>query len=135
MEISARVDSSAVAHRVTLRSDAATQTLAVPAKPGGRGSAVNGGEVLMLALATGYCNDLYREAERLGLAIDGAQVDATADFEARGLAASNIRYRATVRSAASAADIERLMRQTDAVAEVHNTVRTGVPVQWLPAPP
>ena len=34
-------------------------------KSPGRGSAVNGGEFLVLALATCYCNDLYREAERL----------------------------------------------------------------------
>jgi hypothetical protein len=31
-----------------------------------------------------------------------------------------------VTSSAPAADIERLLRETDAVAEVHNTIRAGV---------
>jgi hypothetical protein len=26
--------------------------------------------------------------------------------------------------------IEQLLRETDAVAEVHNTLRSGVPVRW-----
>ena len=33
---------------------------------------------------------------------------------------------------ARTADIEELLRQTDAVAEVHNPVRTGVGVALLP---
>ena len=81
----------------------------------------------MLALATCYCNDLYREAERLRIPIERAQVEATAEFPGVGLAATNIRYRAVVRSSASAEAIALLLRETDAVAEVHNTVRAGVP--------
>jgi uncharacterized OsmC-like protein len=83
----------------------------------------------MLALATCYCNDLYREAERLGIPIEGVQVEATAEFPGVGLAATNIRYRAVVTSSASAEAIARLLRETDAVAEVHNTIRSGVPVE------
>jgi uncharacterized OsmC-like protein len=89
---------------------------------------VNGGELLMLALATCYCNDLYREAARLGIALDGVEVHASARFEGIGLAASDIRYRAKVSSSASAEQIATLLRTTDTVAEIHNTVRTGVPV-------
>ena len=96
------------------------------------GSAVNGGELLMLALATCYCNDLYREAARLGIALDGVQVEASAEFPGVGLAATTIRYRAHVTSAAGAEAIAQLLRETDAVAEVHNTVRAGVPVELLP---
>jgi hypothetical protein len=47
------------------------------------------------------------------------------------LAASNISYRATVSSPASAEKVAELLRVTDAVAEVHNTVRSGVPVTLL----
>jgi organic hydroperoxide reductase OsmC/OhrA len=107
------------------------RTLDIPAQPGGRGSAVNGGEFLMLALATCYCNDVYREAARLHLPIDAVEVEAVADFEGIGLAATNIRYRARVSSPASADDIAALLGATDAVAEIHNTVRQGVPVQLL----
>lgn len=89
---------------------------------------MNGGEFLMLALATCYCNDLYREAQRLGIAIDGAQVQASAEFAGVGLAASDICYTASISSSASTDDIARLLRETDVVAEVHNTIRAGVPV-------
>jgi organic hydroperoxide reductase OsmC/OhrA len=129
MEISATVTSSASAHEVSVRTGSSTQSLAVPAKAVGRGSSVNGGEFLMLALATCYCNDLYREAERLGIPIEGTQVEATAEFPGVGLAATNIRYHAVVKSSVSAETVAQLLRETDAVAEVHNTVRSGVPVE------
>lgn len=82
----------------------------------------------MLALATCYCNDLYREAERLGLSLESVEVDATAEFPGIGLAATNIRYRARVTSSAPATAVNELLRRTDTVAEIHNTVRAGVPV-------
>lgn len=128
MRISATVDSSAAGHAVSVETAGSAQALAIPAKPSGQGSAVNGGELLMLALATCYCNDLYREAQRLGIPIDGAHVQASAEFAGVGLAASDIRYTASIHSSACAGDIARLLRETDAVAEVHNTIRAGVPV-------
>ena len=90
----------------------------------------------MLALATCYCNDLYREAARLGLQIDAVEVEAQAEFEGVGLAAGNVRYRARIESAEPAAHIESLLAQTDVVAEVHNTLRAGTVVvreHWPPA--
>ena len=128
MEISATVRNGADEHAVTVRTGTARQSLPIAAKTAGRGSAVNGGEFLMLALATCYCNDLYREAERLGLSIERVEVEASADFGGVGLAATNIRYRATVASTAPDSAIADLLRRTDAVAEVHNTLRRGVPV-------
>jgi organic hydroperoxide reductase OsmC/OhrA len=128
MEISATVRNSADQHEVQVRTNTATQSLRVPSKPAGGGSAVNGGEFLMLALATCYCNDLYREAAHLGLTLRSIEVDATADFPGVGLAATNIRYRARVTSDAPAGAIFEFLRRTDAVAEIHNTVRSGVPV-------
>lgn len=133
MEISATVRNRPGTHEALVRTGTTTQPLAIAAKATGRGSAVNGGELLMLALATCYCNDLYREADRLGIAIDGVDVEASADFAGVGLAASNIRYRATVSSTAPAETIATLLRETDAVAEIHNTIRAGVPVALEPS--
>jgi hypothetical protein len=82
----------------------------------------------MLAPATCYCNDLYREAARLGIHVESVEVEASADFPGVGLAAANIGYRAKISSPASATDIAELLRITDAVAEIHNKVRSGVPV-------
>jgi len=131
MEISATVKNAENRHEVTVRTETASQSLAIPAKPTGKGSAVNGGELLMLALATCYCNDLYREAARLNIPIDGVEVEASAEFPGVGLAATNISYRARVSSSADASTIADLLRQTDAVAEVHNTIRTGAAVALL----
>ena len=132
MQIAASVVSSAARHEVTIRTGQSIQPLLVAPKKGGLGSSVNGGEFLMLALATCYCNDLYREAERLGIPIQGAEVEASGEFLGVGLAASNISYRAKVHSSAPAGDVQRLLRETDAVAEVHNTIRSGVPVRLVP---
>jgi organic hydroperoxide reductase OsmC/OhrA len=130
MQISATVVSAPGQHAVSVRTGEKAQSLAVQPKTGG-GSAVNGGEFLMLALATCYCNDLFREAGGLGIELQQVEVEATATFAGVGLAASNVRYRARVQSSASPEAVARLLRQTDAVAEVHNTVRTGVPVELV----
>jgi uncharacterized OsmC-like protein len=131
MLICATVRNSPTQHEVFVRTGEVTQPLAVPSRPSGKGSAVNGGEFLMLALATCYCNDIYREAERLNIPVEGVVVEATADFPGIGLAATNIRYNVVVSSPAKAEDLADLVRQTDAVAEVHNTIRAGAAVSLV----
>ena len=131
MRIAASVSNRDRDHRVTVTTADVSQTLPISAKDVGRGSSVNGGEFLMLALATCCCNDIYREAERLGIAVDAVDVEAEADFDGVGLAARNIRYRVRVQSPASRPVIEQLLRQTDAVAEVHNTLRSGAAVSLM----
>lgn len=131
MKISATVKNAGDSHQVTVATAGAVKSLDIPGKRDARGSDVNGGELLMLALATCYCNDIYREASRLEIPVNAVEVEATADFEGVGLAAVNIQYRAMVSSPADKGQIERLLRETDAVAEVHNTVRAGVPVQLV----
>lgn len=128
MQISASVRHSSAGLETVIRTGDASRALTIPAKADAPGSAVNGGKLLMLALATCYCNDLYREAVRLGIAVDGVEVEASARFAGVGLAASDIRYRVRVDSPADGATIADLIRCTDAVAEVHNTLRAGVPV-------
>jgi organic hydroperoxide reductase OsmC/OhrA len=130
MQISATVVNSPGQHAVSVRSGDNAQSLPIPAKAAG-GSGVNGGEFLMLALATCYCNDLYREADRLGISLQHVEVEASATFAGIGLAASDVRYRAKVQSTASPQVVAQLLRETDAVAEVHNTLRKGVSVLLL----
>ena len=132
MQISACVRNSGQAHGVSVSTAGIARQIAVPAKSEGRGSSVNGGEFLILALATCYCNDIYREAARLGIAVTAVEVEATAEFRAPGLAATSIEYKARVASPAASDQIERLLRETDAVAEVQNTVRAGVSVKLVP---
>ena len=133
MQISASVRHSSSGHEAVVRTGDASRALPIPAKADATGSAVNGGELLMLALATCYCNDLFREAARLGLVLDAVEVEASAEFPGVGLAASDIRYTARVQSSAPPEAIERLLAETDAVAEVHNTLRAGVPGRGVQA--
>lgn len=131
MLIRATVRNSPSSHRVEVCTGDATQSLPVRPKAVGRGSSINGGEFLMLALATCYCNDLFREAALLGIDVAAAEVEASAEFPGVGLAATNVRYRVGVETSASSEEIDRLLRETDAMAEVHNTLRAGVPVELL----
>jgi organic hydroperoxide reductase OsmC/OhrA len=129
MQIWAVVRNSSATHEVVVSTAGAAQALSIPTKTSGPGSSVNGGEFLMLALATCFCNDLYREAAQLGIVLDSVEVEANAEFPGVGLAATAITYRAKVSSPSPADVIADLLRRTDAVAEVHNTVRSGVPVE------
>lgn len=127
MLIEAAVRSSAAGHEVQVSTDGRRSAVAIDGRPGG-GSALNGGELLCAALATCYCNDVYREAARRGIAVHAVVVEVAAEFGARGEPARRITYSARVESDAPAADIETLLRETDAVAEVQNTLRTGIAV-------
>lgn len=132
MHISALVKNALGSLDVNVATGGSAKGLPVPCRQGGFGSSINGGEFLMLALATCYCNDLYREAARLGISIESCEVEASADFEGVGLAAANIQYRARVVSGASDAEVTQLLGETDAVAEVHNTLRAGAVVRLEP---
>src|ERR1700680_2550084 len=73
MHIVARIRNGGSNHAVEISTEGRTRSLAISAKLGG-GSDVNGGELLFLALATCYCNDLYREAAKARIAIENVEV-------------------------------------------------------------
>src|SRR5689334_20376542 len=101
MKITANVENSLHQHQVTVQTNDLAQELPIPGKPTGFGSAVNGGELLCLALATCFCNDLYREAKKRNIALTKVQVEASAEFAAEGEAGHTICYRAQVEGEAS----------------------------------
>jgi organic hydroperoxide reductase OsmC/OhrA len=131
MKISASVQNSAGRHEVTLRTNENVHSIAIPPKPTGLGSSANGGELLFLALATCYCNDIYREAAKRGLKVEQVEVEVEGDFGAEGEPAKNVTYRAKVTARASEAEIRELMSQTDRVAEIQNTLRVETPVSLV----
>jgi organic hydroperoxide reductase OsmC/OhrA len=128
MKISAQVQNSQGQHQVTLRTNDNVHNLAIPPRPAGFGSSANGGELLFLALATCYCNDIYREAAKRGLKVEQVEVEVTGEYGADGEPARNISYRAKVTAQGSEAEIRELMVQTDQVAEIQNTLRLGLPL-------
>ena len=127
MKFSARVQNTPTDHQVTLKVGAKEQSLIIAPKLTG-GSSVSGGELLFLALATCYCNDIHREAAKRNIKVESVQVEVDGDFEAEGKPASNIVYRAKIKANASNDEIRELMNYTDTVAEIQNTVRAGIPV-------
>jgi len=129
VQISARVESRKDQHQVTLSTNGQSSTLSIPPKPSGFGSSANGGELLALALATCYCNDIYREAAVLGIPVQGVEVEVETQFGGAGEPARQIRYRAKVTSDAPEEAVRRLIEHTDRVAEVHNTLRQGIQVE------
>ncbi len=68
------------------------QSITIGSKLGGFGWSVNGGELLFLALATCYCNDLYREAAIRGITIHQVEVEVISEFGGRGEPASGVSY-------------------------------------------
>ncbi len=128
MNISARIENEKGGHTVSLTTNGRHQFLTIPPKADGAGSSVNGGELLFLALATCYCNDLYREVRKQGIEIEKVQVEVSGEFGSEGAPARNINYRASVDAKAPRGKILELMRYTDTVAEIQNTLRSSTPV-------
>ena len=130
MTISATINSRPFENRVSVSTEGNEKTIAIPANPNGRGSSINGGELLFLSLATCFCNDIYREAGRRKMEIENVEVSVTGEFEKEGEPAFNITYHAKVIAPKSPdKEIDDLISHVDQVAEVHNTLRKGVGVK------
>ena len=128
MKIIAKVENSKNNHQVTLQTNDNVHSITIPPKSTGYGSNANGGELLFLALATCYCNDLYREAAKRNIKVERVEVKVEGDFGAEGEPAKNVTYQAKVFAQASEDEIHELMRFTDTVAEIQNSLRVGTPV-------
>lgn len=128
MKIKAKLESRLGRHHIAVQTNNVVQELTIPPKATGLGSSVNGGELLLLALATCFCNDIYREARKKNISIDAVQVDFEADFGADGDPGTNFSYKVKVTSDAPKEEIDDLIRHTDSVAEIHNTLRKGTAV-------
>lgn len=129
LTISAQVMNRQGSHEVMLKTNDAEHAITIPPRSSGFGSSANGGELLFLALATCYCNDIYREAARRNITVRSVQVEVSGTFgEAPGSAAQDVTYSATVEAEASEEAIRELMRHTDTVAEIQNTLRQATAV-------
>lgn len=126
MKISASIDSKLNHHHVVVQTNDAAKEVNIAPKSTGYGSSVNGGELLLLALATCFCNDIYREAAKRNIDVSGVRVDFTGEFGKDGEPGSNFQYNANVISDAPADVIKELIEHTDKIAEIHNTLRKGL---------
>ena len=128
MKITARVENSKDTHQVTLQTNDNVHSISIPPKSSGYGSSANGGELLFLALATCYCNDLYREATKRNIKVERVEVNVEGEFGAEGEHAKNVSYQVKVFAQANEDEIRELMKFTDTVAEIQNTLRIETPI-------
>jgi uncharacterized OsmC-like protein len=125
MKIAARVSNTSSDHSIEVQTDGRKQSIAIAPKSVGRGSSINGGELLFAAVATCFCNDLYREAAKRGIAVKGVEVEVTGTFANPGEPARDISCGVQVHADASKTTIDDLIRATDSVTEIQNTLRAG----------
>lgn len=128
MHISASILNTAEQNEVRVSTNNVVKQLLIPPKAEGNGSSINGGEILFLALATCFCNDIYREAAKRQMQIRSVEVFVSGEFEDEGMPGFNIQYETKVDSDATEEEIRDLIFYVDKVAEVHNTLRLGTPV-------
>lgn len=128
MKISARVENSYNCNKTEVSTNGQSHAIEIKSKAEGFGSSVNGGELLFLALATCYCNDIYREAEKRGIEVTSVAVHVQGEFGSAGEIATNVHYEAKVSSTSDENTIRDLLRHTDTVAEIQNTLRHGVSI-------
>ena len=130
INISAQTTNQKDFHEVIVQTNNNQNQILIPAKENGYGSSINGGELLFLALASCFTNDIYREAKTFGINVSKVNVIVSGEFKSEpGSIAENIRYDVYVEAMATDVKIEKLIRHTDTVAEIQNTLRTGLEVK------
>ena len=129
MHISASVRNAAQLHEVFVTTNDVSKQVAIPPKTTGMGSSVNGGELVFLALATCFCNDVYREAAKRNLKINSVEVNVLGEFGAEGEPGRNITYDVNINADLEDEVINELIAYVDKIAEVHNTLRVGTEVK------
>ena len=128
MRIMATVRNGGGQHVATVSTEGAAKPVAIPPSAGGTGSSVNGGELLFLALATCYTNDIYREAAGRAIVVTSVSVEVDGQFGGPGEPAANVYYHVRVEANASDEAIRDLIMHTDTVAEIQNTLRRATAV-------
>ena len=106
-----------------------TVTIDRAKETGGLGLGFNGGELLLLAIGGCYSNDVFREADKRGIAVKNVRVTVSAEWAGDPVRAQNVTFAVEVEADATEAEISDLIRHTDRVAEIPNSLRLGTAVK------
>jgi uncharacterized OsmC-like protein len=128
MKISASIKSKLNQHEITVQTNDAVKEIQISPKDSGFGSSINGGELLLLSLATCFCNDVYREARKRNIYISNVEVIFNGEFGDEGEPGANFTYKTNIISNATESEIKELIKHTDKIAEIHNTLRKGIEI-------
>jgi organic hydroperoxide reductase OsmC/OhrA len=110
-----------------------TLTIDRTQEAGGMGLGYNGGELLFLAIRACYTNEIFREASKRGINVKSVDVGVEGDWGGDPVRAQNVMFSPKVEADASEEEIMELMRHTDRVAEIHNSLRMGTTVTLIDA--
>ena len=100
-----------------------------PADAGGAGVGFNGGQLLYLAVAGCVSNDLFREAESIGISLSHVRVPVRGDFSGDPAVSDEISYDVEIDGDASPEGLTALVRHVDEIAEIPNSLRRGTAVR------
>ena len=131
MKISASIKNEFNKNEIIVSTNSQIKNIQIPSKDSGYGSSINGGELLLLSLAVCYCNDIYREASKRSIKIFEIEVEVNGNFGAEGDPGTDFEYKPTIQSNATKEEIQQLMKHTDSVAEIHNTLRQGINIKLI----
>ena len=92
-------------------------------------SAFTGAHLLHLSIAGCVLNDVYREAETLGVVVDGVRVSARGDFDRETWQSTGAEYQVEISSESAQSEIEQLLRVVDDVAEIPRALRAEAKVR------
>lgn len=129
MKVSASVKNELNKNEIVVSTNGQSKSINIPSKISGYGSSVNGGELLLLSLAVCYCNDIYREAAKRSIVITEIEVEVSGNFGAEGNPGTDFEYRPVIKSTATREELQKLIEDTDRVAEIHKTLRQGVNIK------
>lgn len=85
--------------------------------------------VLLLAVAGCVSNDLFREARAKGIALTRVRIVARGDFGGNPPVSQGIEFDVEIRGRASEAQLQSLVREVDAIAEIPNSLRRATAVR------
>lgn len=100
---------------------------------GGCGLGFNGGELLLLAIGGCYSNDIFREAGKRGITVKNVHLTVRADWAGEPVRAQNVSFDVALEADATERELLDLIRHTDRVAEIPNSLRLGAEVKLADA--
>ena len=129
------VETRNVDRQVTALGTAGQCTLVVdrPVEAGGGGLGFNGGQLLYLAIAGCISNDLFREAQAVGIELTHVRVRVGGAFVGEPAVSDDIQYEVDVDGDASEDRLRALVAHVDEVAEIPNTLRRATRVRLAAA--
>ena len=125
------VETRSLPGRPTAVGSAETFTLVVdrPVDGGGGGLGFNGGQLLYLAVAGCVSNDIFREAQAVGIELTSVRVRVRGEFSGDPPISEAIEYEVELEGDAPGERLDELVARVDRIAEIPNSLRGGTEVK------